>query len=83
MPKVTLDIKPEVASRIKRLARNRGVSVSQVVNDHFQKPSRPARPDSIPPSVREAIGMFTLPKGKSLEEFIEEAKAERAERHLR
>ena len=83
MVKLTLSLDPKAADRVKQLAKDRDISVSEAASELILKTDTSTRPDPIPPQVKEAIGMFTLPKGKTLRQFMKEAKAERAERYLR
>jgi len=83
MQQLTLTLKDEVAGRAKQLAEQQGVSVSEVFTQFIESVPSRTRSDRIPPAIREAIGMFKLPEGKTVEELLEEVKAERAERHLR
>jgi hypothetical protein len=83
MQKLTLGMEPEVIAMAKKQAKERGISVSKMVSDMIRVRAAPMRPFEITPRVKAATGLVKLPEGKTLEELIEEAKAERAERHLR
>jgi len=83
MRKFTLSMEPEVIDLAKRLAKERDISVSKMISDMIRVRAAPARPVELTPNVKAATGLVKLPEGKSLEELIEEAKAERAERYLR
>lgn len=79
MPKLTLSADKDVIERAKRIARERGTSVStmfsQFVRSMAQEPrERGRRPG---PLTRKAIGLVSLPEGKTDRELIEEALAER------
>ncbi|MCL2700674.1 MAG: ribbon-helix-helix domain-containing protein [Phycisphaerae bacterium] len=83
MQKLTLSMDPEVIDMAKQLAKQRGISASEMISRIIRVMADPERPARIGPLTRQATGMFKLPEGKSVEELIEEAKAERAARYLR
>ena len=82
-PMVSVKLRPEAAGRAKQLARQQGVSVSEMVNQLIESTPSPARSARMGPLTRAATGLFQLPEGKTVEELLEEVKTERLERHLR
>ena len=58
MSKLTLSVRPAVVSRAKRYAKQRGVSVSQMVEIYLTAVSQPAEPTEIPPILRSLRGLL-------------------------
>jgi hypothetical protein len=56
MSKLTLSVNPSVVSRAKRYAKQRGVSVSQMVEAYLASVSEPAAATEIPPILRSLRG---------------------------
>lgn len=79
MPKLTLSMDKQVIDQAKRIAKQRGTSVSamftQFVNAIAKRPSRRTRRSG--PLTRKAIGLVKLPKHKTDRVLIEEAFTER------
>jgi len=83
MHKLTLGMDPEVIALAKKQAKEHGISVSKMISDMIRVREAFTCPVKIGPKTLAATGLVKLPEGKSLEELIEEAKAERAERYMR
>lgn len=79
MPKLTLSADAEVIEQAKRLAEERGTSVSAMFSQFVTLMARRTSPHNQPlgPLTRKAMGMVSLPRDKSDRELIEEALAER------
>ena len=56
MPKLTLSVNPSVAARAKRYAKQRGVSVSRMVEAYLASVSEPSAPEEVPPILRSLRG---------------------------
>jgi len=80
MQKLTLSAEPEVVDLAKQLARERGISVSEMFSKVVRSMASPTRPARITPRVRRVSGLVKLPEGKSVRELLEEAMIEK---HLR
>jgi len=84
MPKLTLSADKTVIERAKRLAEERGTSVSAMFSQFVEgmSASEPSRRDSagrrpIGPITRKARGLVKLPSDKTDRQLIEEALQER------
>jgi Na+-translocating ferredoxin:NAD+ oxidoreductase RnfE subunit len=66
MAKLTLSVNPSVVARAKRYAKQRGVSVSEMVESYLDAVSAPPEPASAPPVLRSVRGI--LRKG-SLQDY--------------
>jgi hypothetical protein len=58
MSKLTLSVRPTVVSSAKRYAKQRGVSISQMVEIYLAAVSQPAEPTEIPPILRSLRGLL-------------------------
>jgi len=78
MPKLTLNADKRVIEKAKRLAEDRGTSVSAMFSQFVDSiDSQSAQAQRIAPLTRKAIGLAKLPKNKTDRQLIEEALAER------
>ena len=83
MPKLTLSADKTVIERAKRLAEERGTSVSAMFSQFVETMSAgtdsPQADDErkLPPITRKALGLVKLPSDKPYRQLIEEAIAER------
>lgn len=78
MPKLTLNADKRVIEKAKRLAEQRGTSVSAMFSQFVDSIDRRSEPDArVAPLTRKAIGLAKLPKNKTDRQLIEEALAER------
>jgi len=83
MTKLTLSMEKEVVEQAKRLAAERGTSVSRLVSDFVQSLAAHAspkhrRPREIGPLTRQAIGIGRdIPQDKDYKDLIEEALLEK------
>lgn len=79
MPKLTLSAKQDVIEKAKRLADERGTSVSAMFSRFVESATANGDPKHLPlgPTTRKAIGLVKLPTGKSDRQLIEEAMSQR------
>ena len=81
MPKLTINAEPEVIALAKKLAKERGISVSEMFFNIIRSMATTKRSDQLDlgPRTREASGLVKWPEGetRSYRELIEEAIAER------
>lgn len=78
MKKLTLSADPEVIEQAKRLAAESGTSVSSLFERMIRLLARRRRRrPRIGPITRKATGIIKLPPGKSEQELLEDALAEK------
>jgi len=79
MPKLTLSIDEEVIDQAKRIAEQRGTSVSAMFSQFVESVAANGDGEraTLGPMTRRAIGLVKLPAGKSDRQLIEEALAAR------
>jgi hypothetical protein len=78
MKRLTLTIEPEVIEQAKRLAGESGTSVSSMFERFIRLLGRRRHePTQIGPITRRASGLITLPRGKSEQDVLEDALAEK------
>ena len=80
MRKLTLSADADVIELAKKVAGERGTSVSEMFSQFVRSMARPGQRPKTPSKTRQATGLVRLPKGKTDRELIEEAMAQR---HLR
>jgi hypothetical protein len=73
MAKLTLNADPEVIEMAKRIARERGTSVSAIISELIRSIAAPAGEVELPPKTRRAAGLVKLPEGVSDRKLIEDA----------
>ena len=66
MSKLTLSVNPAVVARAKRYAKQRGVSVSRIVEAYLESVAGPAQPGEVPPILRSLSGSL---KRADLEDY--------------
>jgi len=79
MPKLTLSADQDVIEKAKRLAEERGTSVSAMFSQFVESVAGDAEsaPPRLGPMTRRAIGLVKLPADKTDRELIEQALVER------
>ncbi len=79
MPKLTLSADKDVIDDAKRIARQRGTSVSALFSQFIRSMAEPVngKPERPGPLTRQAIGLVSLPDDKSDQQLIEQAVIER------
>jgi predicted ATP-dependent protease len=79
MPKLTLSAAKDIIEKAKRVAEDRGTSVSAMFSQFVQSVStaHDAGRHELGPMTRRACGLVTLPADKTDRQLVEEALAER------
>jgi hypothetical protein len=72
MSKFTLSIDPAVISRAKRYAKQRGTSVSQMVEAYLTSVSTPQEPVELPPILRSLRGTLKHADVKDYRKYLSE-----------
>jgi hypothetical protein len=82
MPKLTLSAEKDVIEKAKRIAEDRGTSVSAMFTQFVQSVSADTDPQRLKlgPMTRKAIGLVKLPAETTDRQLIEEALSERYSR---
>lgn len=80
MQKLTLNAEPDVINRAKRIASERGTSVSKLFSQFIRSMDVSPRQRPTSSKTHQATGLIKLPKGKSDRQLIEEAISERHSR---
>jgi hypothetical protein len=78
MPKLTLSADRETIKQAKKLARQNKTSVSSMFSRFVRLMAKGRKPgDEIGPLTRKAMGIASLPKGKTYRAVLEEALLEK------
>lgn len=77
MRKLTLSVDPEVISLAKRLAVQRGTSVSDLFSQFVRSLAGPQAPAPTAPRTKKATGQVKWPRGKPQRRLVEEAMVQR------
>ena len=79
MPKLTLSADKQVIEKAKRLAEQRGTSVSAMFSDFVNALARSSgkAAGELPPITRRLAGIARVPRDKSYRELIEQAIVEK------
>lgn len=72
MAKLTLSVDPSVISRAKRFAKQRGVSVSEMVEAYLDALSEPSAGADVPPVLRSLRGTLKKVEVKDYERHLTE-----------
>jgi hypothetical protein len=82
MPKLTLSAEKDVIEKAKRIAEDRGTSVSAMFTQFVQSVAADTDPQRLKlgPMTRKAIGLVKLPAETTDRQLIEEALSERYSR---
>ena len=78
MTKLTLSVDEDVSKQAKRLAKQRGTSVSAMFSQLVRSMAQEDRgPQKLGPLAREASGLAALPKGTTYRKALEDALLEK------
>lgn len=78
--KLTLSIEEGVIEGAKEYAKKQGRSLSNIVEEYLKsvaKPKKKIKKSALHPMVEELCGSVKIPKGKSYDEILEEARIEK------